>query len=97
MLPCSFSISGLFSSKGGEGGMSQNKGVLRSFYLQSNSSWLLLVSGALRLLYLQRNSSLALLLSLSLLLLKLLLLLLSLLLFSSSLLSILFLNLSSLS
>ena len=85
MLPCSFSISGLFSSKGGEGGMSQNKGVLRSFYLQSNSSWLLLVSGALRLLYLQRNSSLALLLSLSLLL------------FSSSLLSILFLNLSSLS
>ena len=35
--------------------MSRNKVVLRSLYLQSNSSWLLSV--ALRLLYLQNNSS----------------------------------------
>ena len=32
-----FSISGLFSGKGGEGGMSQNKGILRSPYQQNNS------------------------------------------------------------
>ena len=51
----SFSISGLFSSKGGEGGMSWNKGVLRSLHLQSNSSSLR--GGALRLLYLRSNSS----------------------------------------
>ena len=50
-----FSISGLFSDKGGEGGMSRNKGVLRSLCLQSNSS--LLLSGALRLWYLWDNSS----------------------------------------
>ena len=48
----SFSISGLFSGKGGEGSMSRNKGVLRSLYLQSNS--LSLLSSALRL-YLQNN------------------------------------------
>ena len=35
--------------------MSRNKVVLRSLYLQNNSSWLLSV--ALRLLYLQNNSS----------------------------------------
>ena len=52
---CSFSIFGLFSGKGGEGGMSRSKGVLRSLYLRSNSS--LLLRGALRLLYLGSNSS----------------------------------------
>ena len=51
----SFSVSGLFSGKGGEGGMSQNRGVLRSLFLQSNSS--LLLGGALGLLYLQSNFS----------------------------------------
>ena len=57
VLLCSFSTSGLFSGKGGEGGMSRNKGVLRSLYVRSNSSSLLLLSGALKLLYLQSNSS----------------------------------------
>ena len=52
----SSSISGLFSGKGGKGGMSLNKGVLRSLHLWSNSSSLFL-SGALRLLYLGSNSS----------------------------------------
>ena len=51
----SFSMSGLLSGKDDEGVMSQNKGVLRSLYLRSNSSSLL--SSALRLLYLQNNSS----------------------------------------
>ena len=85
-------MSSLFSGKGGEDGMSQNKGVLRSLYLQSNSSSLL--SGALRLLYLRNNSSPPTLLSSSLLSSKSMLLLL--LISSSSLLSILFLSLSSL-
>ena len=49
-------LSGLFSGKVGEGGMSPNKGVLRSLYLRSNSSSLVL-SGALRLLYQRSNSS----------------------------------------
>ena len=52
---CSFSIFGPFSGKGGEGGMSRNKFVLRSLYLRSNSS--LLLRCALRLLYLRSNSS----------------------------------------
>ena len=34
----SFSVSCLLSGRGDESGMSQNKGVLRSLYLRSNSS-----------------------------------------------------------
>ena len=34
----SFSISGFLSGKGGDGGISQNKGFLRLLYLRSNSS-----------------------------------------------------------
>ena len=54
----SFSMSGLLSGKAGKGGVSRNKGVLRSLYLWSNSS--LLLGSALRLLYLQSNSPLSL-------------------------------------
>ena len=100
----SFSISGLHSGKGGDGGTCRSKGSLRLLYLQSNSfSSLLFGIGAPRSLYLRSSSSSLLLylrllnlqcnsspsLLLSSLTSKLILLL-------SSLLSILFFNLSSL-
>ena len=55
----SFSISGLLSRKGSDGGISWNKGSLRLLYLPSNpsSSSLLFGIGAVRSLCLQSSSS----------------------------------------